>query len=196
MRGRRGASWPSSTTWSSWAPGLADMSRRYAQRNWDCAPRIEQKYWGGVCLNVGCVPSKALLRNADLVHILAARAKQFGIRGKPTMDYGAAFDRSRANADDRVKGVHYLMTKNNITEYNGKGTFTGPHTIAVEDASGGIQTVTFRHAIISTGAIAKLLPGTAITKHVVTYEEQITRRELPGSLLIIGAVQSGWSSHI
>jgi dihydrolipoamide dehydrogenase len=147
---------------------------------------VEQKYWGGVCLNVGCIPSKALLRNAELAHILSAQAQQFGIRGEPTMDYGAAFDRSRSVADGRVKGVHYLMKKNGITEYTGKGTFTDPHTIAVS-ANGAVSTIMFEHAIISTGAVAKLLPDTQITERVLTYEEQITRRELPGSTLIVGA---------
>src|ERR1700744_5835256 len=78
---------------------------------------IEEKYWGGVCLNVGCIPSKALLRNAELAHILTQEADTFGISGKVTMDFGAAFDRSRTVADGRVKGVHYLMRKNKITEF-------------------------------------------------------------------------------
>ena len=85
---------------------------------------IEQKYWGGVCLNVGCIPSKALLRNAELAHIFTKEAKTFGICGEASFDFGVAFDRSRKVADGRVKGVHFLMKKNKITEYDGKGTFT------------------------------------------------------------------------
>ncbi|MFE3029414.1 FAD-dependent oxidoreductase, partial [Nocardia tengchongensis] len=73
---------------------------------------VEQKYWGGVCLNVGCIPSKALLRNAELAHIFTKEAKTFGISGNATFDFGAAFDRSRKVADGRVKGVHFLMKKN------------------------------------------------------------------------------------
>lgn len=66
---------------------------------------IESKYWGGVCLNVGCVPSKALLRNAELAHIVTKEAKTFGIRieGQVTFDYSEAFKRSRTVADGRVK---------------------------------------------------------------------------------------------
>ena len=63
---------------------------------------VEPKYWGGVCLNVGCIPSKALLRNAELAHIFNKEAKTFGIAGEVTFDYGAAFDRSRKVADGRV----------------------------------------------------------------------------------------------
>ncbi|MEJ7775760.1 MAG: FAD-dependent oxidoreductase, partial [Nocardioidaceae bacterium] len=73
---------------------------------------IEEKYWGGVCLNVGCIPSKALLRNAELAHLFHAEAKTFGISGDVSFDYGAAYQRSRTVADGRVKGVHFLMKKN------------------------------------------------------------------------------------
>src|SRR5687767_9624904 len=66
---------------------------------------VEEKYWGGVCLNVGCIPSKALLRNAELAHIFHSGAKTFGISGEVTFDFGAAFGRSRVVADGRVKGV-------------------------------------------------------------------------------------------
>jgi len=64
-----------------------------------------------VCLNVGCIPSKALLRNAELAHLVRDEAKTFGISGDVTFDFGAAFDRSRVVADGRVKGVHFLMKK-------------------------------------------------------------------------------------
>jgi dihydrolipoamide dehydrogenase len=143
---------------------------------------IEDRYWGGVCLNVGCIPSKALLRNAELAHIFTSEAKTFGIQGSVTFDYGAAFQRSRKVADGRVKGVHYLMKKNNIRQYNGKGVFQDDHTLRVGD-----DTVTFDHCIIATGASTRLLPGTTLSDRVVTYEEQILTEELPGSIVIAGA---------
>lgn len=88
---------------------------------------IEQKYWGGVCLNVGCIPSKALLRNAELAHLFNKEAKTFGISGGDvSFDFGAAFDRSRKVADGRTKGVHFLMKKNKITEYDGKARSSTP----------------------------------------------------------------------
>ncbi|GAA2299728.1 dihydrolipoyl dehydrogenase [Nonomuraea roseoviolacea subsp. roseoviolacea] len=143
---------------------------------------IEEKYWGGVCLNVGCIPSKALLRNAELAHIFTKEAKTFGISGEVTFDYGAAFTRSRKVADGRVKGVHYLMKKNSITEYDGRGTFLDPNSIQVNG-----ETITFDHCIIAAGATTRLIPGTSLSERVVTYEEQIMTGELPGSIIIAGA---------
>ncbi|WP_328350826.1 dihydrolipoyl dehydrogenase [Mycobacterium sp. NBC_00419] len=148
---------------------------------------VEPKYWGGVCLNVGCIPSKALLRNAELAHIFTKEAKTFGITGEATFDYGAAFDRSRKVADGRVAGVHFLMKKNKITEIQGYGTFTDANTLSVKLNDGGTETVTFDNAIIATGSSTRLVPGTSLSKNVVTYEEQILSRELPKSIVIAGA---------
>jgi dihydrolipoamide dehydrogenase len=149
---------------------------------------VEKQYWGGVCLNVGCIPSKSLLRNAEFAHLVQDRATEFGLPGGPvTADYGAAFSRSRQVADSRVKGVHYLMKKNAITEVHGTGEFLDPHTFAVTGSDGGVTKIEFGHAIIATGSTTKLLPGTTLSTNVVTYEEQIMARELPGSILVVGA---------
>lgn len=147
---------------------------------------IEEKYWGGVCLNVGCIPSKALLRNAELAHIFHAEAKTFGIEGEVSFNFQAAFKRSRTVSDRVVKGVHFLMRKNKITEINGWGTFTDDHTLSV-NGSDGESTVTFDHAIIAAGATTRLLPGTSLSERVVTYEEQILTDSLPESIIIAGA---------
>jgi dihydrolipoamide dehydrogenase len=145
---------------------------------------VEERYWGGVCLNVGCIPSKALLRNAELAHILTKEAKDYGIQvdGTVNLDYGVAFTRSRKVADGRVKGVHFLMKKNGITEINGHGTFVDDHTLEVDG-----DRVTFDHCVIGTGAKPRLLPGTSKSDRVVTYEEQILASELPASIVIAGA---------
>ncbi|GAA1518979.1 dihydrolipoyl dehydrogenase [Kribbella lupini] len=148
---------------------------------------IEKKYWGGVCLNVGCIPSKALLRNAELAHIFTKEAKTFGISGEVTFDFPTAVQRSRKVADGRVKGVHFLMKKNDIKEYDGWGSFVDPNTLDVSLNDGSSETVTFDHCIIATGATTKLLPGTQLSDRVVTYEEQILTEELPGSIVIAGA---------
>ncbi|KAB1985936.1 dihydrolipoyl dehydrogenase [Streptomyces triticiradicis] len=150
---------------------------------------IEEKYWGGVCLNVGCIPLKALLRNAELAHIFTQEAKTFGIQvsGEVSFDYGAAFTRSRKVADGRVKGVHYLMKKNKITQYTGRGTFRDERTLDVALTDGGSETVTFGNCIIAAGATTKLLPGTSLSERVVTYEEQILSDTLPDSIIIAGA---------
>ncbi len=148
---------------------------------------IEEKYWGGVCLNVGCIPSKALLKNAEIAHTLKHKADFFGISGEFTLDFGAAFDRSRVVADGRVKGIHYLMKKNKVTEYEGRGSFTGPKAITVTKSDGSTEEVTFDNVIIATGSTVRLLPGVSLSKNVVTYEEQILTRDLPGSIVIVGA---------
>ncbi|PRZ05191.1 dihydrolipoamide dehydrogenase [Isoptericola sp. CG 20/1183] len=148
---------------------------------------IEEKYWGGVCLNVGCIPSKALLRNAELAHLFTHQADFFGMSGDVTFDFGKAFDRSRDVADGRVKGVHFLMKKNKITEYDGRGAFRDANTIEVTLNKGGTETVTFDNVIIATGSKVRLLPGVELSDNVVTYEKQIMTRELPKSIAIVGA---------
>jgi dihydrolipoamide dehydrogenase len=150
---------------------------------------VESRYWGGVCLNVGCIPSKALLRNAELAHLIKNDAeKVFGISvGEVSADYGKAYQRSRTVAEGRVKGVHYLMKKNKITEFDGWGTFTDANTLDVRLNDGGNATVTFDNCIIAAGATTKLLPGTELSERVVTYEEQILESELPESIVIAGA---------
>ena len=148
---------------------------------------IEEKYWGGVCLNVGCIPSKALLRNADLAHIFHDQAELFGISGDVSFDFGVAWDRSRKVSETHVKGIHYLMKKNKVTEYEGRGNFTGPNAITVTKADGSTEDVTFDNAIIATGSKVRLLPGVTQSENVVTYEEQIMSRGLPESIVIVGA---------
>ncbi len=148
---------------------------------------IEEKYWGGVCLNVGCIPSKALLRNADLAHVFHHQAELFGISGDVNFDFGTAWDRSRKVSDTHVKGIHFLMKKNKVTEYEGRGTFADANTIDVAKADGSSERVTFDNAIISTGSRVRLLPGVTLSENVVTYEEQIMTRELPKSIVIVGA---------
>src|SRR5699024_4293574 len=143
---------------------------------------VEEKYWGGVCLNVGCIPSKALLRNAELAHTVLRDGKTFGISGDVSFDYGAAFDRSRKVSDGIVKGVHFLMKKNKITEINGYGTFVDGKTVEVDGTE-----YTFDNCIIATGSVVKTLPGIELSQNVVSYEEQILSRELPKSIVIVGA---------
>ncbi len=148
---------------------------------------IEKQYWGGVCLNVGCIPSKALLRNAELAHILQHEKDKFGITGDASMDFKPTHARSREVSDSIVKGVHFLMKKNKIEEIDGWGTFTDAKTIEVKLNDGETRTVTGDHIIISTGATTRLVPGTELSENVVTYEEQILTDQLPGSIVIAGS---------
>ncbi|MGV2919946.1 dihydrolipoyl dehydrogenase [Streptomyces alfalfae] len=150
---------------------------------------VEEKYWGGVCLNVGCIPTKALLRNAELAHLFTHEQKTYGIKveGQVSFDYGEAFSRSRTVADGRVKGVHFLMKKNGITEFDGRGTFLDANTLQVAKSDGTTATIGFENCVIATGATPRLLPGTSRSERVVTYEEQILADSLPRSIVIAGA---------
>ncbi len=148
---------------------------------------VEAKYWGGVCLNVGCIPSKALIKNAELAHTLRHDKKKFGIEGDATMSYGPTFTRSRQVSAGIVKGVHFLMKKNKITEIDGWGTLTGPKSMDVKLNDGGSRSLTFDNLIIAAGAVTRMLPGVQVSQNVVTYEEQILSDQLPGSIIIAGS---------
>ncbi len=148
---------------------------------------VEKKYWGGVCLNVGCIPSKALLKNAELAHTLQHDKKKYGIEGDATMSYGPTHARSRQVSAGIVKGVHFLMKKNKITEIDGWGTLTGPKSMDVKAEDGSSKSISFDALIIAAGAVTRMLPGVEVSKNVVTYEEQILTDELPGSIIIAGS---------
>ncbi|MGZ4597148.1 MAG: dihydrolipoyl dehydrogenase [Actinomycetes bacterium] len=148
---------------------------------------VEEKYWGGVCLNVGCIPSKALLKNAELAHTLTHEKTKYGIEGDATMSYGPTHARSRQVSAGIVKGVHFLMKKNKITEVDGWGTFTGPKSINVVK-DGQTTEHTFDDLIIATGATVRSVPGvTPNGQNIVTYEEQILTDQLPNSVIIGGS---------
>ena len=148
---------------------------------------VEKQYWGGVCLNVGCIPSKALLRNAELAYILNHEADTFGINGEFTMDYGKAYERSRQVSTRLTKGVQFLMRKNKIETFEGWATLTDANNMTVELNEGESETLKFKNLIIATGATTRLIPGTELSERVVTYEEQIMEDNLPESIIIAGA---------
>jgi dihydrolipoamide dehydrogenase len=148
---------------------------------------VESKYWGGVCLNVGCIPSKALLRNAELSHIITHEKDKFGIEGDAKMSFQPTHARSRRVSEGIVKGVHFLMKKNKIEEIDGWGTLTAAKSMDVALSSGEKRSITFDNLIIATGATTRLIPGTSLSERVVTYEEQILTDQLPGSIVIAGS---------
>ncbi|AXH36122.1 dihydrolipoyl dehydrogenase [Humibacter sp. BT305] len=167
-------------------PGGYVAAVRAAQLGLDVAV-VERRFWGGVCLNVGCVPAKTLLRNAEVGRMVTTEASMFGISGEVSLDYGVAFDRSRSVSDARAKGVRFLMRKNGVTQYDGEGTFTGPGSMSVTLTDGTTTELTFDDAIIATGSTTRLLPGVELSENVVTYESLILTRELPDDIVIIGA---------
>jgi dihydrolipoamide dehydrogenase len=150
---------------------------------------VEKKYWGGVCLNVGCIPSKALLKNAELAHLLQHRAKEFGFSfDNLSLDFAVAFKRSRQVSSRLVKGVQFLMRKNEITVYEGVGTIKTPNEVQVKLNEGGETTVQTKNIIVATGHHPTSIPGVDIDgSKVLDYEHAILADTLPSSAIVIGS---------
>lgn len=149
---------------------------------------IEKKYIGGVCLNVGCIPTKALLKNAELAHTLQHRAREFGFSfDNLKLDYGKAFKRSRQVSNRLVKGVGFLMRKNKIDVFEGAGRLTGPESLHITLNDGGEKTIAARNIIIATGARPRTLPGVDFDgERIISYVESITSDTLPEKVIVIG----------
>jgi dihydrolipoyl dehydrogenase len=148
---------------------------------------VEDDRPGGVCLNWGCIPTKALLRNAEIVHLFH-RAAEFGIRVNGfEADYAEAVRRSRRVADRMAKGVEFLFKKNKVALFPGRGSLTSPTTIDIAGSSGS-ERIQARAVIVATGAEPKSLPGVTIDEERVLSSNGAVRREqAPRSLVIIGA---------
>src|SRR3990170_3381275 len=153
---------------------------------------IEKERIGGLCLNWGCIPSKALLYNAELIHLFR-RAEEFGITyDNLRIDLGRAVDRSRDVVDRMVKGVEFLLKKNKVEVIAGTGGFHSAHEIEVQPSPGraGVgpgRAVEADHVIIATGAVARTLPGVAVDGQVViTSREALELRHLPARTVIVG----------
>ncbi|MFQ5520924.1 MAG: dihydrolipoyl dehydrogenase [Candidatus Methylomirabilia bacterium] len=148
---------------------------------------VEDDRPGGVCLNWGCIPTKALLRNAEVVG-LVQRAQEFGIRISGfEADYAEAIRRSRTVADRMARGVEFLFRKNKITLFRGRGRLTAPTSVEVtaEDGRSALET---RAVILATGSEPKSLPGVRIDeKQVISSNGAVRIEEAPKSLLIVGA---------
>ncbi len=149
---------------------------------------VERRWLGGVCLNVGCIPSKALLKNAEVAYLLRRRAQEFGLPvGEWQPDYAAAVQRSRQVAERLVKGVGFLLRKNAVTVYEGEATFLDPQTLRVQVEQGAPQELKAAHIVIATGASAIVPAGwKADGKQVLTYREAILQEHLPRSAVIVG----------
>lgn len=150
---------------------------------------IEKRYMGGVCLNVGCIPSKALLKNAKVAHLLQNRAKEFGFSfDNLALDYSVAFKRSRQVSDRLVKGVGFLMSKNKIDVYEGAGTILSPGEVQIALNEGGETTIQTKNLIIATGHHPASIPGVEIDgEKVLNYEHAILLEALPSRAIVIGA---------
>lgn len=163
---------------------------------------IEKEYMGGVCLNVGCIPSKALLKNAELAHTLAERADEFGLSfDNLKLDYAKAVDRSRKVSKRLVQGIGFLMRKNKIDVLAGTAKLTAKDEIEVA-SDGENRKISAKNIILATGAHPFMIPGVdADGEKVLTYRDAILQTTQPESVLIIGAGAIGaefatvWSSY-
>ena len=146
---------------------------------------VEREALGGVCLNWGCIPSKALLRNAELINIIHEQSKDFGFSfDNFSADFKKAFQRSRQVSTRLVKGVGFLMKKNNIEVITGAARLTSPTTVAIEP---GGQTVSAKNIILATGARNRTFPGMETDgERVLRYREAIVLEESPKRLVVIG----------
>ncbi len=150
---------------------------------------VDKQWLGGVCLNVGCIPSKALLKNADVAHTLRERGKEFGFSIENlTLDYSVAVKRSRQVSDRLVKGVGFLMKKNNIDVHMGAARVTARDTVVVTDQDGKTSELKTKNIVVATGASVAVPPGWTIDgQKIVTYLEAILQEKLPKSVVVIGA---------
>ncbi len=149
---------------------------------------VEDDRPGGVCLNWGCIPTKALLRNAEVVGLFK-RAKEFGITvGEWKADYAQAVQRSRRVADRMAKGVEFLFRKNKITLFLGRGTLKSARVVEVAGKDGATTLEAKRAVILATGSEPRSLPGVTIDeKRIVSSTGAVTNEARPGSLIVIGA---------
>ncbi|MFN4112318.1 MAG: dihydrolipoyl dehydrogenase [Sphingomonadaceae bacterium] len=149
---------------------------------------VERELLGGICLNWGCIPTKALLRSAEILHY-AQHASAYGLKlaGTIEADLEAVVKRSRGVAKQLNQGVTHLMKKNKIAVHMGEGTLTGPTAITVKGEKGE-EKLTARHVIVATGARARDLPfAKADGKRVWTYRHAMVPPEMPTKLLVIGS---------
>ena len=149
---------------------------------------VERELLGGICLNWGCIPTKALLRSAEILHY-AQHASDYGLKiaGKIEADLEAVVKRSRGVAKQLNQGVTHLMKKNKIAVHMGEGTLTGPTSLTVKGEKGE-EKLTAKRVIIATGARARDLPfAPADGERVWTYRHAMTPKEMPKKLLVIGS---------
>ncbi|MFH1011407.1 MAG: dihydrolipoyl dehydrogenase [bacterium] len=151
---------------------------------------VDPERLGGICLNWGCIPTKALLKSAS-AYLEARRLSQFGIDAEVKgFNFARIISRSRQIADRSSAGVEYLVRKNGITKFEGMGRLVSPNEVAVLDKNSAKEAAHFRakHIIIATGGHPKELPGARFDgRRIVTYKEAMNLAAQPKSLVVIGA---------
>ena len=160
---------------------------------------VERDKLGGTCLNRGCIPSKALLETADLLHRVTEQGAEFGLAGHDgvSLDYGALGKRRDAVVDKHVSGVEFLLKKNKVTVLRGQGTLIGPTSLRVSGGESGDLEASADHLILATGSAPRSLPGLEPDGHqVITSDEALVRDDVPSRVPIVGAGAIGveWAS--
>src|SRR3954462_1050095 len=170
-----------------WGPGGYVAAIRGAQLGLKVAI-VERELLGGICLNWGCIPTKALLRSAEVFHYMQ-HAEAYGLSNeKPSFDIAKVVARSRAVAKQLNQGVTHLMKKNKIAVVMGEGKLTGKSKLSVAGADGKATELAAKHIIVATGARARDLPfARADGKRIWTYRHAMTPPEMPTELLVIGS---------
>jgi dihydrolipoamide dehydrogenase len=148
---------------------------------------IEREHLGGICLNWGCIPTKALLKTSEIYHSIK-NAEQYGITCKNvSVDFGKVVARSREVAQKLSQGIKGLMKKNNITVLDGHGKLLGTNKVSITNGS-KTEEIKAKHIIIATGARAREVEGLKPDgKNIWTYKEAMVPKELPKSLLVVGS---------
>ena len=148
---------------------------------------VEREHMGGICLNWGCIPTKAMLRSSEVYHLMQ-RAREFGLSAQGIdYDLDAVVARSRAIAKQLNGGVSHLLKKNKVTALMGAATLTAPGQVSVKTAKGD-ESLSGKHIIIATGARARELPGLEGDGDLVwTYKTALTPPRMPKKLLVIGS---------
>ncbi|MFM7731462.1 MAG: dihydrolipoyl dehydrogenase [Flavobacteriales bacterium] len=149
---------------------------------------IEREALGGICLNWGCIPTKALLKSASVFEYIK-HAEEFGIQvGEPTADFQAVVKRSRGVAEGMSKGIQFLMKKNKIEVIMGTGKLKPGKKIAVTGADGKVSEYTASHIIVATGGRSRELPNLKQDgKKIIGYREAMVMPQKPKSLVIVGS---------
>ena len=169
-------------------PGGYVAAIRASQLNMKVAV-VEKEELGGICLNWGCIPTKALLKSAQVFGYMK-HASDYGIKvgGEIKADFGAIIARSRSVAEGMSKGIQFLFKKNNITHVSGFGRLSGSNNVEVEDKTGEKKIITSGHIILATGARSKELPSLKQDgKKIIGYREAMTLPEQPASMVIVGS---------
>lgn len=170
-------------------PGGYTAAIRASQLGLQAAVVEKEKNLGGICLNWGCIPTKALLKQAE-VYRLIQRADEFGIEVEGVkIDWKKVIGRSRQVSQRLSKGVDYLMKKNKVTVFNGSGRITPAKQVEVRDEQGeATQRLQAEHIIIATGGRPKTIPGVEIDgEYVISSREAMVTEKLPQSLIVVGA---------